>query len=298
VIRTRPAAGPFGRSAALLLAALSLLAACASSQATTAPPAKPSKPASPPASTTSSQLPATTKAGTHWSLSWAANFSKPGARSKWLYYDGSFGENLHQLQWYDAQNASFTKTGLVITASKNGHQHECWYGPCKYTSARLETKNTFTQTYGLFEARIKMPPGEGLWPAFWIEGADVYQVGWPTCGEVDIVEPSSKNPYLLQGFAHALHLNYDVDLTLPDSMTSGYHTYGLDWTPKGITWYFDGHAYAHMKAYKGWPFRHRFFVILNLAVGTTDAYSGPVNSSTPFPAHMDVAWVRVYRQVK
>lgn len=84
------------------------------------------------------------------------------------------GWGLNQLQWYDSNNASVDKAGqLVITMNKGGSSHKCWYGPCKYTSARMETKTTFSQTYDKFEARIKFPPGLGLWPAFWIEGTSV-----------------------------------------------------------------------------------------------------------------------------
>jgi beta-glucanase (GH16 family) len=241
------------------------------------------------------QAPAAEGSG-NWALSWSADFGKPGALKRWLFYSGGYGFNLRQLQWYDATNATVDKSGqLVITADRSGAGHTCWYGSCQYTSARLETINTFSQAYGEFEARIKLPPGRGLWPAFWIEGANVYKAGWPACGEIDIVEPSSKNPDLVLGYAHSRQPTHKAELTVSQPITSGFHTYGVTWTPKGITWYFDGYAYSHMSAYPGWAFDHPFFIILDLAVG--GGYAGSPTASTPFPAKMIVAWVRVYRQV-
>jgi beta-glucanase (GH16 family) len=240
--------------------------------------------------------PTATASASHWALTWSADFKKPGALSKWLYYSGGTGFGVKQLQWYDAANASINDGGqLVITADRNTGGKKCWYGPCQYTSARMETKNTFTQTYGKFEARIKFPPGAGLWPAFWIEGANVYQVGWPACGEIDVIEPGGKNPYLVQGYAHATRVRHQAFLTVSQPITSGFHTYGVVWNSKGVTWYFDGYAFSHMNSYKGWPFGKPFFIILNLAVG--GGYPGPPNKSTPFPARMVVDWIRVYRHV-
>jgi beta-glucanase (GH16 family) len=228
-----------------------------------------------------------------WKLTWSSNFGGPNARSKWLYYSGGTGFGLRQLQWYDAANATFRKSGqLVITADKGANGSTCWYGSCRYTSARLETKNTFSQTYGEFEARIKFPRGQGLWPAFWIEGANVYQVGWPACGEVDIVEPRAPNPYLVPGYAHATAFRHQAFLTVTKPITAGFHTYGVTWNPRGVTWYFDGHAYSHMKSYKRSPFNKPFFIILDLAVG--GGYPGKLTAATPFLAKMTVDWVRVY----
>jgi beta-glucanase (GH16 family) len=267
------------------------LPACAASQATVTPPA--GQPAATSAVTSS---PAASMPPGHWKITWNSDFGRPGALNKWLYFQGGNGWNLKQLQWYDSNNATVDKSGqLVITAAKGGGSNQCWYGPCRYTSARMETKNTFSQKYGLFEARIKLPPGAGLWPAFWIEGANVYQVGWPKCGEVDIVESPNRNPYLVQGYAHAPRTNYSAQLTVTQPFTAGYHTYAVGWNPQGLTWYFDGHAYAHMRAYHGWPFNHKFFIILDLAVG--GGYPGSPSSRTPFPAKMIVDWVRVYRAV-
>jgi beta-glucanase (GH16 family) len=280
----------------LLIGLPAVLAACSSASAVSTPPR--SGGTDPGRSTTQVALQAPASAGTgKWKLTWSSDFGKPGAlKKKWLFYSGGTGFGLHQLQWYDAGNATVDKAGqLVITADRGGAGHTCWYGPCQYTSARMETINTFSQKYGEFEARIKFAPGAGLWPAFWIEGANVYKVGWPACGEVDIVEPNGKNANLVLAYAHSRRTNHHASLTVPEPITAGFHTYSVIWTPKGITWYFDGFPYSHLDAYKGWEFNHPFFIILDLAVG--GGYSGPPNSKTPFPAKVVVDWVRVYRQV-
>jgi len=231
-----------------------------------------------------------------WKLTWSASFNKPGALNKWSYLSGGTGFGSHQLQWYDASHASINNSGqLVITADQGGSGNQCWYGSCQYTSTRMDTKNTFSQTYGKFEARIKFPVGTGLWPAFWLEGANISQrgVGWPRCGEVDIIEPNGQNGYIVQASAHALHFGHPSSLSVSQPITNGFHTYGVVWNRAGITWFFDGHAFSHMGAYRGWPFDKPFFIILNLAVG--GGYVGQPGADTPFPAQMIVDWVRVYR---
>jgi beta-glucanase (GH16 family) len=230
-----------------------------------------------------------------WKLTWDDEFNKPSSLSSWGYDTGGNGWQLNQLQWYDRTNAETNSHGdLVITASNDGNGHQCWYGPCRYSSVRMTTLGMFSQTYGRFQARIELPVGAGLWPSFWLEGANIEQVGWPRCGEVDIVELNGKNPNLVQGYSHSPHHTHQGYFTLPKSLSSGFHVYGIDWTSKGITWSVDGYAYAHLNAYAGWPFDHPFYIILNLAVG--GSWPGSPNSSTSFPAHMLVDWARVYQE--
>jgi beta-glucanase (GH16 family) len=279
-----------------LLGITALVAACTASGGT-GPTAQPSRSTTPPQPTRASSPAAASSAG-QWALTWTGGFNKPGALSKWQYdHGGQAGAGLRQLQWYDTANATINKNSqLVITADRDSGKNRCWYGPCQFASSRMETENSFSQTYGKFEARIKFPPGEGLWPAFWLEGTNVDQVGWPACGEIDVIEPQAgKNPYLVDAYAHATRFRHQAFLTVPQPITAGFHTYGVVWNPKGITWYFDGHAYSHAKAYKGWPFDKPFFIILNLAVG--GGYTGPPDKNTPFPAHLVVDWIRVYRHV-
>jgi len=237
---------------------------------------------------------ATAPAAGRWKLTWQDEFNQPTSLRKWAFQTGGTGWSLKQLQWYGASNASVDGQGdLVITASKSGQGRQCWYGACRYSSVRMNTLSTFTQAYGRFEARIQVPIAAGLWPAFWLEGANISKVGWPRCGEVDIVESNGQDPDVVQGYAHALHNNHNGYFTLPRPLSAGFHVYGVDWNPQGITWFVDGYRYAHMNAYPGWPFSHPFYIILDLAVG--GAWPGPPGASTHFPARMLVDWVRVYR---
>jgi beta-glucanase (GH16 family) len=233
---------------------------------------------------------------TGWILTLADNFDLPSSLKQWNFSVGGNGWSLKQLQWYDKANATVDQNGqLVITASKGGDGNSCWYGPCQYTSTRMSTLGTFSQAYGKFEARIKIPVGQGLWPAFWIEGANVFQVGWPASGEVDIIEKIGQFPYLVQGYAHAPNFQHSGFKKLREPLAAGYHVYGITWTPTGVTWTVDGVAYSHMKAYPGWPFNHPFYIILDLAVGGT--WPGTPSPKTHFPAKMYVDWVHVYHYV-
>jgi beta-glucanase (GH16 family) len=233
--------------------------------------------------------------GLSWKLTWSDDFTGSSALRDWTFVNGGDGWGNKQLQVYDSRNASLAPGGgLIITAAQNGYGEQCWYGSCTYSSARLDTKGTFAQKYGLFEARIKLPTGRGLWPAFWMEGADIDQVSWPASGEIDIIEVNNKKPDLVEAFAHAPGENYGAYFQLPDSLSAGYHVYGIDWTAKGITWLVDGHAYGHLNAYPGWPFDQPFFLILDLAVGGT--WPGSPTGRTTFPAHMGISWIRVYQR--
>ena len=231
-----------------------------------------------------------------WQLTWSDEFSGPQSLRKWTFYVGGSTQREAQLEWYDRNNVAISKRGqLVVTASDHGYGHECWYGHCQYTSARMETRGIFSQAYGRFEARIKLPVGQGIWPAFWLEGANVDAVPWPLFGEIDIIEKNGHKPGTVEGFAHGPDRSHDAYLMTGRKLSSGYHIYGVDWTPRGITWFFDGRAYSHLTAYPNWPFDHKFFLIIDLAVG--GRWPGPPNASTRFPVHMLVDWVRVYRAV-
>ncbi len=240
-----------------------------------------------------STSPGSTLSMANWVLTWQDKFNSTAALHKWSFVLGNQGgPALKQLQWYDRSNASIRGGKLVITADANGGGHQCWNGPCHYTSVRMQTH--FAQAYGLFEARIKMPAGGGLWPAFWMVGDNYNQVYLPRAGEIDIAEVSNHPPATrLTGFAHAPKLYYRAQDVLPQPLSAGYHDYAIEWTKSRITWLVDGKAYGHLNAYPGWPFNHPFNIILDLAVGGN--WPGPPTSSTHFPATMDVDWVRVYR---
>lgn len=234
---------------------------------------------------------ANAQTGTHkrsWVLTWSRGFNGPARHpSGWMYPEGGSGWNHKQLQYFTASNAYIDGYGhLILTARKGGGSgYTCWYGPCEYTSVRMQTQGIFGQRYGKFEARIKIPFGRGIWPAFWIKGGQ---------SEIDIIETNSKKPYQVHSGAHAPGMNHTGTLRLSEPVSSNYHVFGVIWNPKGITWTIDGRVYSHLAAYSGWTFNRPFFLILEVAVG--GPWPGSPNATTRFPARMSVDWIRVYHR--
>jgi beta-glucanase (GH16 family) len=167
------------------------------------------------------------------------------------------------------------------------------------TSARLITKNRVHLRYGRIEARIKVPAGLGMWSAFWMLGTDIDHVGWPGCGEIDIMEHVGSQPTAVHGtihgpgFAgleHGLGRSFDSGVDL----TEDFHVYGVDWAPDRITWHLDGLPYSTLTAADtpggAWPFTHDFYLLLNLAVGGD--WSGNNTEDPDLPRSMIIDWMR------
>ncbi|MEU7469408.1 family 16 glycosylhydrolase [Streptomyces sp. NPDC044984] len=242
-------------------------------------------------------------------LTWSDEFNGPAGSApdpgKWTLETGGSGNGNHELQYYrdSRDNAALDGNGnLVITARKNTDTGlQCWYGPCQYTSARLNTAKTFTQAYGHFEARIKVPRGQGMWPAFWMLGDDLGTVGWPGSGEIDIMENVGYEPGVVHGTVHGPGYSggggIGAAYTLPGgaSFADGFHVFAVDWSPEKITWSVDGRAYQTRTPAdlggKKWVYDHPFFLILNLAVGGD--WPGSPNAGTAFPQTMTIDYVRV-----
>jgi beta-glucanase (GH16 family) len=170
-----------------------------------------------------------------------------------------------------------------------------------YTSARIISKGKFEQKHGRFEARIKMPWGKGIWPAFWMLGSNSSSVGWPQCGEIDIVEYLGNNPTSMFGTIHgpgysgANSLSKVFNLT-NDRFDTGYHIFGIEWGEDYINYYVDNVLYYQVtpaNAPGEWVFNQPFYMILNLAVGGN--LPGSPNQQTTFPQTMSVDYVRVYQ---
>ena len=239
------------------------------------------------------------------------NFDGPAGSavnsSRWQLETGDNSGNNHERQYYTPGNANAALDGkgnLVITARKeNPNNYQCWYGRCEYTSARMNTAGKFTTTYGHIEARIKIPRGQGMWPAFWMLGADIGQpgVGWPNSGEIDIMENVGYEPGTVHGTIHGPGYSGGEGIgaayTLPNgrAFADDFHTFAVDWSPNSITWSVDGQVYQRRTpADLGgdrWVFDKPFFLILNLAVGGD--WPGLPDGSTSFPQQMVVDYVRV-----
>jgi beta-glucanase (GH16 family) len=288
-------------SAAALLAALVLPTACGVHVGQVGPAQggqspSPGHAASSAANTNSTSAPTAGGSQGNWQLSWSANFDGTGSPQGWSYTTGGYGFGDQELQWFTPQNGQLNGAGeLDIEATRGGGGNTCWYGACQYSSAQLTTLGTFSQEYGIFEARIRIPSGAGIWPAFWLEPEDLASVGAANSGELDIIEVNGTSPYLVAGYAHAPgQPKFQAATALNQPISNQFHVYGITWTPEGITWTLDGQPYGYLKAYPGWPFNRPFYIILDLAVG--GLWPGPPNAQTVFPAQMLVSWVRVYRQ--
>jgi beta-glucanase (GH16 family) len=233
------------------------------------------------------------------------NFDGPAGTgpdgSKWVLETGD-NVNNHERQYYTTSpsNASLDGGGnLVITARReNPAGYQCWYGTCEYTSARLNTSGRFTQTYGHFEARLKMSRGQGMWPAFWMLGDNIGGAGWPQCGEIDVMENVGFEPSTVHGTIHGPGYSGAGGIGAPYGgpvFADGFHTFAVDWAPNSITWSVDGNAYQTRTPGdlngNQWVFDHPFFMILNLAVG--GYWPGDPDGGTPFPNTLTVDYVRV-----
>ncbi|MEU7026147.1 family 16 glycosylhydrolase [Streptomyces sp. NPDC046275] len=226
----------------------------------------------------------------------------PVDASKWNLETGD-NVNNHERQYYtnSTRNAVHDGQGnLVITARReNPGNYTCWYGRCEYTSARLNTAGKFAQTYGTFEARMKMSRGQGMWPAFWMLGNDIGSVGWPQSGEIDVMENVGFEPNTVHGTIHGPGYSGSGGIGAPYTIGSpfadAFHTFRVEWSPDRLVWKVDGVTYQTRTSAdlggRDWVFDHPFFLILNLAVG--GYWPGDPDGSTPMPNTLTVDYVRV-----
>jgi beta-glucanase (GH16 family) len=244
-----------------------------------------------------------------WHLVWSDEFNGPNGSavdaSKWVVETGGQGWGNEELEYYTNRPANlFLQDGdLVIRALAEKYKGADGIAR-DYTSARLKTLGKFTQTYGRFEARIKLPYGQGMWPAFWMLGDDIERVGWPACGEIDIMENIGKEPSMVHGSIHGPGYTGAVGIEAPYSLPSGrfaddYHLFAVEWDPSSIAFFVDQTMYVKrtrtdLKPDWKWVFDKPFFLILNLAVGGD--WPGNPDASTHFPEEMLVDYVRVYQR--
>src|SRR3954464_10117988 len=276
------------RGQSRLAALFVVLAACASSSTPTGSVAPPLPP--PPT----------------WVLAWSDEFDGAAGSSfdatKWAPELGGGGWGNQEREFYTTRPENIALDGsghLVITARAEPAKttFSCWYGSCRYTSARIRTNGLFTQTYGRFEARIKIPRGQGLWPAFWMLGGG----NWPNDGEIDIMENIGKEPATVHGTIHGPGYSgaggIGAAYNHPNgwSFADDFHTFTVDWAPDSITWYVDGVQYERRTPAdlngNTWVFSHPFFMIMNVAVG--GGWPGNPDGSTAMPQTMTVDYVRV-----
>jgi len=247
-----------------------------------------------------------------WKLVWSDEFNGPDGSavdsSKWVQETGGGGWGNNELEYYTRrpQNAFLEKGNLVIKVVEEKYSGSDGVSR-NYTSARLKTQSKFSQTYGRFEARIKIPRGQGIWPAFWMLGADIKRVQWPACGEIDVMENIGKEPAMVHGTIHGPGYNgangIGSSFALPggERFADDFHIYAVEWEPNTIRFYVDDHLYAtrtpaDLPKEAKWVYDHPFFILLNVAVGGD--WPGNPDSTSVFPQTMLVDYVRVYEPVK
>lgn len=248
------------------------------------------------------------QADTDYRLVWSDEFDQPDGSlpdpDNWNYDIGrgvnGWGNGEFQYYTDRAKNARIENGQLVIEA------HEEQFDTALYTSARLVTRGKNDWTYGRFEARIKLPEGAaGLWPAFWMLGSNISEVGWPQCGEIDIMEYVSRLPNEIYGTIHGP--GYSGGLSFGDTYEFGgpavgeFHVYAVEWEPEIIRWYVDGNLYhtaepedivGSGRVPREWVFDAPQHILLNLAIGGT--FGGQISDELEFPTRMLVDYVRVY----
>ena len=244
-----------------------------------------------------------------WALAWSDEFngadgSLPDA-SKWSIETGGNGWGNQELEYYTGRtkNIDVEHGHLVITARREDYMGKDSVNR-PFTSARIKTQGKFAQAYGRFEARIRIPYGQGIWPAFWMLGNDIDQVGWPSCGEIDIMENIGREPSTVHGTIHGPGYSGNEGIGAPFTLpgirfAEQYHVFAVEWEPNAIRFYVDQHLYAtrtpgELPKGKRWVFNQPFFLILNVAAGGD--WPGNPDSSTIFPQRMLVDYVRVYRR--
>lgn len=243
-----------------------------------------------------------------WALEWSDEFSQTNSvtpdPAKWAYDLGGGGWGNNELQSYTSRtnNCRIEDGHLIIEAHK-----ESYAGTDNkardYTSARLKTKGKAAWTCGRIEAGIKVPRGQGIWPAFWMLGTDIDKAGWPACGEIDIMENIGKEPGIVHGTIHGPGYSGGSGIgggyTLPEgaALSDDFHRFAVEWETNRIRWFIDDQAYftvtpTNLPANTRWAYDKPHFILLNLAVGGN--WPGNPNSTTVFPQRMVVDYVRVY----
>jgi beta-glucanase (GH16 family) len=249
--------------------------------------------------------------GTKWKLTWSDEFNAADGTApdpaKWGFDLGGGGWGNKELESYTSRPVNVQQKGgnLVITALKEDYTGKDGVAR-PYTSARIKTKGLFSQAYGRVEARMQLPLGKGIWPAFWMLGDDIGTAGWPKAGEIDIMEnigEAGRVYSTLHGpeYSGAKGISARYDLPAGEVVNTGFHVYAVEWSPNNIRFYFDDKLIAErtpadLPAGAKWVYDHPFFVILNLAVG--GAWPGYPDETTAFPQRMLVDYVRVYKPAK
>lgn len=227
------------------------------------------------------------------SLIWSDEFDQPGApnATKWGYDIGAGGWGNNELQYYTSRldNAVVSNGTLKIIAKAEA------FSGSNYTSARLLSRTKFSFQYGKVEVSAKLPAGVGTWPAFWMMGDNLPLVGWPACGEIDIMEHKGADPNRIHATVHYPGFSGGSGITATtviQQAATSFHLYACEWTPQSMKFYVDGTLYHTVANAGNLPFNQPFFLLLNQAMGGT--FGGPVDPAFT-TATFEIDYVRVYQ---
>ena len=239
-----------------------------------------------------------------WHLVWSDEFEGESINPEnWGYDLGAGGWGNGEAEYYTSRSEnSRIEDGMLVIEARQEKYEDSYY-----TSARLKTQDLQEFQYGKIEARIKVPAGKGLWPAFWMLGNDFSRtvgigVPWPNCGEIDIMEYIGREPDLIMGTVHGPGYAGAVGIGKWNrqdyNIADEFHTYAIEWEEGKISWFYDDVEYfSVVKADVGareWVFDKPFFIILNMAVG--GQLPGPIGLDVKFPVQMYVDYVRVFQK--
>jgi beta-glucanase (GH16 family) len=233
---------------------------------------------------------------TSWSLVWSDEFAGTTLNQDiWTYEYGNSGWGNNELQYYtnDEDNVSVNNGTLKITARQET------FGSANYTSGRIITNNKYEFQYGKVECRMRIPVGQGIWPAFWMLGGNIENIGWPACGEIDIMEHVNNEP-MMHGTVHWYNNGHSYDGSSYSTDVTEFHIYGIIWDETKIQFFVDGNFYNEFTYSSGnnsaTVFQNPYFFLLNLAVGGN--WPGNPDGTATFPATMEVDYIRVFQQLE
>jgi beta-glucanase (GH16 family) len=251
----------------------------------------------------------------NWQLVWSDEFNDPAIdTSNWNFDIGDGGQGAKgwwndEMEWYTSQpeNVRIENGALIIEARNELNGEQCWYGPCTYTSAKVTTLGKRSFQYGKIEARMILPHGNGMWPAFWTMGNNFNTESWPKCGELDIMEMVGGDQCgfdcadnMTHGYMHwarngkrAISAGTNSPPLAQGIYADAYHVFGIEWDAQEIKWFVDGQQYySHtVVGVEYTEFHQPHWFMINLAIG--GVWGGNPTPDTVFPQKMYIDWVRV-----
>ncbi len=236
-----------------------------------------------------------------WQLVWSDEFDQAGLpdSNKWTYEEGYIRNNEQQYYTANREENARVEDGVLVIETRNDN-----YQDHPITSASLTTKGKGEWTYGRVEVRAKLPTGLGMWPAIWMLGTNIRDVGWPECGEIDIMENVGYEPDVIHANVHTKAYNHVKGTNKGDKITvdapyDNFNVYAIEWTPERIHFFVNDSSYFSFEnegtGEAVWPFDQPFYLILNAAFGGSWGGSQGVDEAI-LPQRYEIDYVRVFQK--